>query len=756
MAKISLGDFGFRTPFPVTIDTPNVGEAVSEAGGRLADASADVILRTQAEMADKRRTALKVEALSTEATTLNELASTRAGILKGLNEGTIHKDDAYNQWKELAPKLILDKLQGVDRENRELLKASLSGQAGNMGLDILSAVDIRNQQDIGAGLEGYLGGLLRYAPNDMEYAIRSGQGAIDSMGPASGLNAEQVAEHKRLFTERAALTALNDFVVLNRNDPEALGKAFEGARNSAYLSPEARIQALATIQTYAEGAERRLEAQARAFEAEQQKQRDILGSDLEIAVRRGQAGYREIEQGLQSKVITPAKRTELVTYLDNRLKEQADKAAKQREQIAQVQAALSGTGFLDFRKDADKDAVDAYYEAVVVPSLQKMKPLEAAAQVADYSGRTGIIPRVVREQIRGALRAGNPEMKAQAADLLDRLKISNPSVIDDFAQSDIAMGNAIAIYTAAGVPAAQAVKMAEEAVAVPEPEKQAREVRYRQEKASKGNLKLLQNELATGFNLFEPSMPKVVPDKLVGEFETIVNSEFLRNGDLEVARKTALERIKGVWGVTGIGGKRWMEYAPETVYKVPGADPEWIAEQLYDELSRDALWDGKPDLLLQSDSVTARESRPSYVVLTRKDGELNPVLGKDGKPIRFRPDYQSSPAARKRSQEAVKSAPASNEGYSGSVSAPTEAPQYGQPKDSGKVSADAAYEDYKKASAEFMKLSDEYQTILTKMRDPDVTASAKRYEEMKREADALEKKVDEAKKRADEAYQRAQ
>lgn len=655
MAKISLGEFGYRTPGVVQVDQPSVGEALARAGGEAADVAAATIARTnaraEAEAEAKRREGRRVESLTIESQALNELAAARKGIIRGLQEGTIHRDQAFNVWKEQAPKIITDKLGSASEENRALIKASLIGPIGVMGMEIEDAADARFRQDVGAGMDGYLEGLERFATEDLDYSVRNAESAIDSYGPLAGLTTEQIAGKKQSFRERAAINALNEYIVLNRDNVPALQRAQALASKSNYLTPEARNQFYATIQSYMDGAERRIEAQRRQAEAEAQKQNAIIASDLEISVRRGQAGYREIENAFRESVITPAKRTELVVYLDEKLKKEADKAAKQREQISRVESALSGSLSLDFRSETDRDAVDAYFTAVIGPSLQKLAAPEAAARIADFSGRVGIIPRPVREQIRGALRAGLPAVRAEAADLLDRLKASNPGVVDDFSAEDIALGNAIANYVNAGVAPQQAVTIAEEAIKVPEPAKDAREVRYRAEKASEKNRQRLAKELGSGFNVFGPSMPEKIPDAMAGEFETLVKNEFIRGGDLDIAQKTALDHLKGVWGMTEIGGRRWMKYAPEVVYRVQGEDPAWIGEQLYEELSKDALWQGKPDLLLQDDSITGRESKPSYVVLMRKDGALEPVLGKDRRPLRFRPDYASSPAGRRRMQQ---------------------------------------------------------------------------------------------------------
>lgn len=653
-----------RIPFYNQQTTPSGGAPMPRARGQefvapdltpIASGLNSIAAVTMAEerkLANERRVldeqAAETRAIVAQSNALNDLNATVSGIKNGILDGSIDKEKAFDLWKEEAPKTVTARLEGLDPNRRERTNAQLLLPIGKMSREVLDAIDSKNRDDVVSGMASYLEGMERYALTDPNYAIVAGVNTIAQMGPAAGLTPDQIQKQQQAFKERVSMSVANDYIVKNQANPEALKSAQKAILEDVNLTPQNQTALYNRVETYLARADKRAEQEQKLAEKEQDQKNAVLASDLEINVKRGQAGFAEIEQALLDGVITPAKRTELVLHIDRESEKITEEAQKTQAQINTVSDALGKRSFLDFRTDADRDAVDAYFASVLAPSLQNLDPGEQVQAVVTFAGDTGIIPTQVKKQIRGSLRAGAPVDKVQAADFLDRLKGVNPQVINDFTENDIALGNAIASYVAGGAPAPKAVEMAENALAIPEAERKVRESRYRIDKAQEKNLKRLQNELATGRNLFSPDMPADVPDALVGDYEGFVRTEFLRTGDLEVAQKTGLDFLKNVWGVTNIGGKRWMKYAPEVVYQVPGEDGTWIAEQLDMELRTDALVPEGAKFSIQADVMTPRQKNPSYQVLMIKDGAIQPVLGKDNLPVRFQPNYATSAAAKKR------------------------------------------------------------------------------------------------------------
>jgi len=466
---------------------------------------------------------------------------------------------------------------------------------------------------------------------------------VDRHAELAGWSPERIAATKNKI-ETGVHLGVVDHLLAVRMEPQA-SAYFEAHRGR--IDPKA-----ATHIERGLGVAR--DQQAREAEAERKRVAAEISSDVEIGVRRGQFGYREIEQAYQSGILTPEKRVTLTTHLDTERKKAAEKAAAERDAIGRVQLSVDGRGYLDFRSEKDRKAHDLYFSKVFLPSLGKagLSDDEKTQAFVDFSAGTGIVPKPLKEQIRGALRAGTPEAKAGMADLLDRLKTANPQILNDFANEDIALANTIGTYVRSGVAPKDAVALAEKNLSVPGPEREARRVRYAAEKAPTKNLKWL-NDQGSGFRWFEPNMPAKLPDALVGEFERLIHEEFTRSGELDSARKSAFDHLRSVWGVTRTGKQpAWMKYAPETLYKVPGDDDgSWIREQLTADVTKNALFGGKPELSLAADSYTAREDRPSWVVLNKRDGVLEPLLGSDGKPLRFRPDFGTSPAGERRRKQ---------------------------------------------------------------------------------------------------------
>lgn len=508
------------------------------------------------------------------------------------------------------------------------------------GLHQVAAAGAKAKQDYVATLDAYRNTLVS-DPAQFEGVMRAAEDALNDPNGQYARMPAAVREQLTAQTRRElALSAVDGAIRLSPT--EARGQLIGGAWDS-FLDADHKSALL----KQADAAIEKQDAQRKAQTAEANA---AATSDLEIAVRRGQAGYGQIEAAFKAGTVTPAKRTELTVYLDTERRKAAEKANAEREALGRVQAAIDGRGFLDPRTEKDRKAVDDYYSKVFAPAMKRsnMDPAAASQAAVDFSARTGIVPSPLRQAVRGALRAGTPDDKAKAADMLDRLKTANPAVIDDFSDADIALGNTVSTYVRAGIPAPKAVELAERNLDVPSAEREARRTRYREDKAPEKNQKRLSKDL-TGFRFFEANMPGGVPDALAGEFELLTREEFVRSGDLEGAQATALDHLKRVWGVTRTGGSpQWMKYAPETVYAVPGENGDWIRKQLTAEVSKNALFDGKPDLSLAADSLTAREAEPSYVVLNRRNGALEPLRGADGRPLRFRPDYANSEAGKSR------------------------------------------------------------------------------------------------------------
>ena len=71
------------------------------------------------------------------------------------------------------------------------------------------------------------------------------------------------------------------------------------------------------------------------------------------------------------------------------------------------------------------------------------------------------------------------------------------------------------------------------------------------------------------------------------------------------------------------------------------ANAEWMNEQLDTDLT--ALGLPTENIRIEVDPLTARQERPSYLVLRQRDDGAFDTLMKDGKPLRWHPDWTASP-----------------------------------------------------------------------------------------------------------------
>ncbi|MBF0246813.1 MAG: hypothetical protein HQL36_01875 [Alphaproteobacteria bacterium] len=323
--------------------------------------------------------------------------------------------------------------------------------------------------------------------------------------------------------------------------------------------------------------------------------------------------------------------------------------------IRRVQGAMDGGVSLDPRDSGDRKAVDQYWRNVEAPAMAGRDPQARAAGIADFANKTGILPDDVKGYLRGAMRSGAPEDVARAADMLARLQDSSPEVLGDMDRKDIALGLEVADLMRAGVAPDQAVERAREAI---DPANQA------MREARKEGLKGLRSKYETwvkdhfdptgllDFLPFGPSNDTALSpdggmkDQVLSDFDNLFEDWYLRTGNEETARKQAFQELRRVWGPSSVdGGQHAMRYPPEAFYGLgdPEADGEWMRDQLLGDLRQAGLPKdtGTDDLLLVPDARTARESatgKPTWLVMSRKDGAFIPFADKDGKPLRWRPD----------------------------------------------------------------------------------------------------------------------
>lgn len=458
-----------------------------------------------------------------------------------------------------------------------------------------------------------------------------------------GLKALSPGERERAYTSIARSGALTFVQQQLDADPAAVAKLFDGSREEMIAS-DPLLQHL----TPADRAKLK-DVSATALDASLEHERALAASDLEIAVREGRLGEKAIDQAFEAKWITGKKRTELV-LASRKLAEDGATGIAVRERF---RAVMDGDDLYDPTNKKDRKQVDALFNSSILPELEKLPAEARPAMLAEVIGKVGIVPSVVRSRLQAQLYSGSPQDIVQAADTLDRLGAKNPALLRQIDPMAREVGTQVSTLVRAGVPPQEAVRRVETARSQATSERDVRSQMYQEE--GKANQRWLGSQTSSVFRFNEPE----IPDAMRGEFELLVRESFLRTGEIETARRTALQDVKTVWAETGVNGRQeWMKYAPEAYYPAQG-DAGWMREQLVvdvnEALSTDVAQVPAERIHVVPDLLTAREAalgRPTYTVLIQdeKSGEFLPALNG------WHPDYETSPAgkaARAESEEKV-------------------------------------------------------------------------------------------------------
>ena len=471
-------------------------------------------------------------------------------------------------------------------------------------------------------------------PTSYEQNLEQGTKTILESDLAESLKPAAIAEFKNTLNVQRVqgLTTL---------EPKAALSQLESGRYDADLNPQQLVSLTESARRQVDAEERQRVADQKANLAEAQKKESaknaVLQSELEIGISRGQLGYAEVERALEAGVITPAKRTQLTQTIDKRIVSQE----KLNKGMEGVSAALNGGQPLDYANKDHQKAVDAYYSTMP----------DNDASIITLASATKVIPSQVETKLNSGLR-GSTEQRVEAANTIALLNASAPEVVASLPADTKSMGIGISRLVAAGVDPARASDLVHNAV-------------YNTSKEQKNVLKtqLTQKDMTSkksvGFNkaidkisdsFFSPTRTPSM-NSMQAEYNTAVNDYYLLTHDIDTAMELASTDVSKVWGTTWVDGKeRVMKYSPEKMYG-NGKESPWIYKQLESELSEIGVT-GK--YTLQADATTAREDRPSYMIMTDSDGVMMPLMV-NGQIQRYTPEFSITEDARIMEQQKVES-----------------------------------------------------------------------------------------------------
>ena len=144
---------------------------------------------------------------------------------------------------------------------------------------------------------------------------------------------------------------------------------------------------------------------------------------------------------------------------------------------------------------------------------------------------------------------------------------------------------------------------------------------------------------------------------MAGEFSRLREREYVLSGNDETAQKAAFTMMRKNWGVTNINGdRRFMKYAPESIYGSPNLseeeNTEWIKNQLFSEVTKNSIYtEGFTSnlMLAVNPRVKTKDGLPVYSILHKdpKTGMITNVEGFNA----WVPNYSLTPEFKKLNEE---------------------------------------------------------------------------------------------------------
>jgi len=292
----------------------------------------------------------------------------------------------------------------------------------------------------------------------------------------------------------------------------------------------------------------------------------------------------------------------------------------------------------------DREDVNLAYEQI----SQDWQGLPAQDQInntVEFTENTGLVPDQIISNVNAAMRSGTTEQVGLMSDYLSRVQESSPASLKDIPQESRAISLQVSDAIRAGIDGDVALEQARKnTFGLTDTEKDT--IRNQTQAVSKdltGNLQTMANQdldqggFDTGIFSFVPDVPAAMDGDFRNSFGRFMN---MTGGDVEQSQKLAFQATKSVWSVTETGGpKRFMKYAPEVMYNIPGINSNWIEDQFNEEMELA----GAEGAIIAIDNSVARESRPSYPVLVQdENGILQPMRDENNALMRYKPDYKST------------------------------------------------------------------------------------------------------------------
>ena len=304
-----------------------------------------------------------------------------------------------------------------------------------------------------------------------------------------------------------------------------------------------------------------------------------------------------------------------------------------------------------------KKAIDAHYSAVAA----SVPPEQRIDFAVDYVKRTGVVPDTLKSNIVGGLNSVDATKVIPAAMILEKFtRATNTAALQQFPNSSVSFAQQVLDYNRNGLSPEEAVKKANDMRNILPAEKDNRKRAFRELEKETPSKDAVQRFVDEGWfegSILSMQSDPVIDEVMAGEFSRLREREYVLSGNDETAQKAAFTMMRKNWGATNINGdRRFMKYAPESIYGNPNLsekeNTEWIKNQLFSEITKNSIYtEGFTSnlMLAVNPRVKTKNGLPVYSILHKdpKTGMITNVEGFNA----WVPNYSITPELKKLNEE---------------------------------------------------------------------------------------------------------
>ncbi len=488
------------------------------------------------------------------------------------------------------------------------------------------------------------------------------KGVIDSADPSIRHMAKEALDDKitsnRIVVQAANIKKDNDLAreTLNNAIKSASDDAFQKSRNGEDLeSTKSRVEAYLSIDETVEagfisadegtGLKRSI-----ARVSAEQKEKGNLDRLADISLPKA---YEHLDN-LNKKVPDGWTVDEWQDFIVSSQQDLNRKAARMKRQVVELtkeqllqESIERGKGFMSPDVPADpakssqdrKDVNNAY--EVVSQEWAGLPPMDQFNSHVAFVKNTGIMPDKLIRGVNASMRSGNADQINIFASVVTEIakEPNAANILKDVPIESRAIAQQVSDSIEAGIDIEVAAEIARKnTFGLTEPEREQIRIStqaLRPDMESTLN-KMIERDDEFDVFIFEPDASPALQADFNVSFDKFM---VLTNGDPDQSSTLAFESIKKVWAMTNIGGpKRFMKYAPETVYSIPGIPNKWMNRQ-YDKDMKQAGLD-LDGLFMAVDFETANSGQPSWPIMTTdENGIISPLHDDNGNILRWAPDF---------------------------------------------------------------------------------------------------------------------